>query len=698
MKTLNLLPTLDLFRPLILLDSIIMNFKNSLLKITFCQIFVLILGNSLYSQTDETLFESASVGLSANDLKTLKQVHAKFVQQQFQEAEELLETIPVTDQPYLNYIRGICYSHDPEKKQKSLTYLYALKDKESEIWAYHFNLAYALVKNDSIQKAIEEYKIALESAEKRGFKNERYVNEINMGIQHCTNILDLKEKKSFVKITKLPPPLNTKADEYSPLIPSNEAMMIYTYRGPKSKGGKQKIKGSKIRNIYDVELFYEDIFVTTKINDTLWSEPVGIDNLNTNTHDAAVSLNADGTELFMYKNRGEGKGDLYLSQLNGSTWTIPVIQLKLNSPEWDGSACFLPNEDRIIFASERKGGYGGKDLYYAERLKDNMWTNIKNLGPEINTKYDEDAPFVTSDGRILFFSSNNKSSIGGYDIFRSDLINGDWQTPYNLGPPINTTNDDSYFTVRADGKVAYYSSQKSGGDGGHDIYKVEPGIPGRPVTLLQVEGLVTLDGRPVGAEVEIRSMLNNRDIRFKVNANKVTGKFLSNLAAGDEYEMFVTVDQFAPRTIKLSTTAIDSFVVLSVFAEFNTPAYTGDIDIKNKTGEELRKTNDDFDKNSYAKEFGNVQVPELTYEVQLAAYKFAENFNYNRIVGMPKIVKRTDKEKINRFTIGSYKTYNEAYDLLKRVQDAKITDAFITATYKGERKLLYQLVDEKIMH
>lgn len=666
---------------------------------SICFLFFLLLSTpKISAQADEYVFEKASAGLADADLKILKQVHAKFVQRQFHEAEELLETISDQEQIYLNYLRGICYSHNPDKYKDCLAKIYPLSGQDTEVQAFHFNLAYALVKNDSIQRAIEEYEKALVLAEKRGFKNERYVNEINLGIQHCKNILDLKEKKSFVKITKLPPPVNSKADEYSPLIPSNEAVMIYTYRGPKSKGGKQKVKGSKIRNIYDVELFYEDIFISTKLNDTAWSEPQGIDNLNTNTHDAAVSLNSDATELFIYKNRGEGKGDLYLSELNGDKWTIPVIQLKLNSPEWDGSACFIPNENRIIFASERKGGFGGKDLYYAERLKDNMWTNITNLGPEINTKYDEDAPFVTSDGKILFFSSNNKSSIGGYDIFRSDLINGEWQTPYNLGTPINTTNNDSYFSVRADGKVAYYSSQKPGGDGGHDIYKVEPGIPGRPVTLLQVEGLVTIDGRPVGAEIEIRSMLNNRDMHFKLNANKVTGKFLSNLAAGDEYEMFVTVENFAPKNIKISTTAIDSFVVLSVFAEFNTSTYSGSIDLKNKTEEELRKTNTDFDKNSYAREFGDTNVDELTYEVQVAAYKFSENFNYNGIMGLPKIVKRTDKEKINRFTMGSFKTYNEAYALLKRVQEAKIADAFITATYKGQRKLLYQLVDEKIMH
>lgn len=673
------------------------NFKFPLKQLVLIALFSL-LQVSLKAQADELLFENASVGLKAPDVKILKEGRTKFLQSQFHDAVELFESISVKDQLYLNYLKGICYSHDPDNKQKALPLLRAFNDRESEITGHNFNLAYALVKNDSITQAVEYFKKALEIEQKKGLKDDKFLNEINLSLQHCYNIIDLKEKKSFVKITNLGPPVNTKADEYCPLIPSNGEMLIYTYRGPKAKGGKQVVKGSKIRNIENVELCYEDIFVSKKMNDTLWSEPVGIAELNTATHDAAVSLNADATELFMYRNRGEGKGDLYLSQLNGTKWTLPVLQLKLNSPEWDGSACFIPNEDQIIFASERKGGYGGKDLYSAERVKDNMWTNITNLGPQINSKYDEDAPFVTSDGRILFFSSNNKNSFGGYDIFRCDYINGDWQTPYNLGSPINTTNDDNYFVVRSDGKVAYYSSHKKGGDGGQDIYKVEPGIPGRPVVLLQVEGLITVDGKPVGAEVEIRSNLNNKDVRFKVSANKVTGKFLSNLAAGDEYELVVSVDKFTPRTLHLSTMNIDSFIVLNVFAEFNSSMYETTLDTKNKTPEELKKTNMDFvDDAIFTTEQGDIVIPNLKYNVQVAAYKFSANFNYNRIVGLPKIIRRTDKDGVTRFTMGSFDTYSQALALLKKVQDNKIQDGFITATYHGERKLLYQLREEKVI-
>jgi tetratricopeptide (TPR) repeat protein len=658
---------------------------------------LLFLHQSWKAQADEFLFENASVGLKAPDLKLLKEGRVKFLQGQFAEAQELFETISDKNQVYLNYLKGICYSYDPDRRKEAIPLLRALKNREKEISGYNYNLGYALVQNDSISKAVDYFKKELETQHKKGLKDDRFVNEIQLSLQYCYNILDLKDKKGFVRITNLGPPVNTKADEYCPLIPSNGELLIYTYRGPRAKGGKQKLKGSRLRNIDDMELYFEDIFITRKINDTLWSEPEGISELNTNNHDAAVSLNADATQLFIYRNRGEGNGDLYLSELVGSKWTPPVLQHKLNSPEWDGSACFIPNEDKIIFSSERKGGYGGKDLYSAERIKGNIWTNITNLGPKINSKYDEDAPFITSDGRVLFFASNNKNSLGGYDIFRSDFINGQWQAPYNLGPPINTTNDDNYFTVSADGKVAYYSSHKQGGDGGHDIYKVEPGIPGRPVVLLQVEGLVTVNGKPAGADVEIRSRLSNKDLRFHTTANKVSGRFLSNLAAGDEYDLIVSVDPFPPRTIRLSTMNIDSFVVMNVYAEFNTPIYESNQDSKDKTTEEISLTNKDLVKNSFAHAMGDLQIEDLKYTVQIAAFRFSENFNYNGIVGLPKIIRHLDSDGVTRFTMGGFNTYNEALGLLRQVQRSKIGDAFITATYKGERKLLHQLVEEQIL-
>jgi hypothetical protein len=130
------------------------------------------------------------------------------------------------------------------------------------------------------------------------------------------------------------------------------------------------------------------------------------------------------------------------------------------------------SEKTIYFSSDRQGGLGGRDIYYAQLMPDGSWGNVKNMGPQINTKFDEDAPFVHSDGKTLFFASTGHNTIGGYDIFVSEKVAGQWSKPVNLGYPINTPYDDFFFASTANGKFAYNSSNRAGGSGGYDIYKV----------------------------------------------------------------------------------------------------------------------------------------------------------------------------------------------------------------------------------
>jgi hypothetical protein len=656
---------------------------------------ITLLSFTVSAQVDEFVFDNSEVGLSPADVKILKEAKPQFLQEQYADAAKLFESITNKEQPFVNYLLGICYVHDVDQREKGLQMVRAAAPRSGEINGYFYQLGYALMKNDSVNDALAAFNKSYETQNKKNTKNARFVKEIELSIEHCKNIIEFRAMRNQVKINNIGPPINTNAHEYCPLVPSNEEFMVYTYRGPKAKGGKQKIKGSKLRNIDDVELYFEDIFISAKIDDTTWAEPHGINNLNTGSHDAAVALNADGSELIVYKNRGKGKGDLYFSKLVGDNWSKPSFPLKLNSPEWDGSACFLPGQNKIIFSSERKGGMGGKDIYMAERIDDRTWGNITNLGPTINTKYDEDPPFVTSDGLILFFSSNNRFSLGGYDIFRSDFVNGEWKTPYNLGPPINSINDDNYFIVRGDGKVGYYSSYKKGGDGGQDIYKVEPGIPGKPVLILQVDGLVTIDGKPSPGHIEIKPVAKQQAISYRVSSNKLTGKFLVNLPAGDQYELTVEVDKFPPQVIQLDASKIDSFVVVSVFADFTSPSYETSVNKSIGQENEGMRRDSIFDKKGFTAQFGDQEKDSLYFTIQVAAYKFANKFNYNSLVGLPKVNKHTDHDKVNRFTMGRFETYNEAQLFLKLVQGS-VPDAFITSMYRGERKLVYQLVQEGI--
>lgn len=660
-------------------------------------ILFICLGISTSAQVNSTLYDHLTSTLKDSDLVYFDKGKTKFQQESYLEAIPFFERVLQNNSqvPELNYITGICYSYNVNETHKALEYIYKAGNEASKIDGYYFNLAYALEKNDSISNAIEKYKMALSAEEKKG--NKPLINEINYRLGRCKKINEYKTKQNLVRISNISKPVNTDASEYCPLISSNESIMIFTYRGPKSKGGKQKLKAMKSGgDVGNVEIFYEDIFMSRKINDSTWSEPESVDNLNTILHDAAVALSADGTKLFIYRNNGAGKGDLYLSTLTNSVFSKPVYQAGLNSHEWDGSACFVPYQDKVIFASERKGGLGGKDLYIAEKIKPNTWGNIKNLGPTINTKYDEDAPFITTDGKILFFSSNNHNSIGAYDVFRSDLKNNDWQTPYNLGPPINTKNDDKFFIVRGDGKVGYYSTYKQGGKGDHDIYRIEPGVPGMPIELLEVNGFVNIDGKPAAATIEINSVLKHNQFSTKATSNKSTGNFVTNLPAGDKYEVIVKADKFPQQVIELSTVGIDSFIVLNVFVDFNSADYDKKLEeLEKKAGTDEKSS---FDKAAFEGKYGALKKEGLTYKVQIGAYKFFENFNYNNILGFPKIIRQTDNDYITRFVMGNYETYNDALELLTKIKDSgALKDSFILGYYKGEKKYLYQLLSEKIV-
>ncbi len=657
--------------------------------------------NVFIAQVNVFVFESAKFGLNPPDLLKLEKAKIKFEQNLYLEALPVFDSIleKNKNQNYISYLLGICYSYDVDSSHKAIRYILKLKNDAYTIDGYNYNLAFAFEKNDSIDAAIENYKIALNIEEKKTIKETKLIRDISFRLMRCEKINENKFKKNNVVVKNLGKPINSSGSEYCPLIPSDESFMIFTYRGPRSKGGKQVVKGDKISNTDNVELFHEDIFISKKLkNDTTWTEPKPIDNLNTNLHDAAVSVSADGTQLIIYKNMGGGNGDLFISRLIGNKWTSPVYQVGINTNAWEGSACFIPNQNKIIFASEKKGGLGKRDLYEAEKLKDNTWGNIKNLGPVINTKYDEDAPFVTADGKTLFFSSNNSNSIGGYDVFRSDKKNGKWQKPYNLGQPINTKDEDKFYTVRGDGKKAYYSSFKQGGKGQQDIYKVEPGMPGKPISLLQVDGLVLIDGKPVQADIEIGSILKNRKFKTTISSNNLTGNFLANLPVDDEYEIVIKVSQFPQQVVELNTVGIDSFMVINLYADFTSPEYDKKIQELNLSVDEISKLSfDRFDKKSYSNKFGTARIEGLFYKVQIGAYKLYENFNYNNVIGMPKIIRQTDNDYITRFSMGNYETFNEAQELLEKVLQNNIKDAFIYAVYNGEKKFLHQLLEEKIV-
>ena len=654
------------------------------------------------AQYDELFFNEISKKIGNNYQIALNKSRLLIGNQNYVTANKYIDTIlqtyPANER--LNFLMGLCCAYNPSKQKQSINYIRLAESINTSIPHYYYYLAYAYEVNDSLTMALSNYKSALEKDRQSKFPDNYYQDEITIKIRQVENQMAYKNKKSFVTVRNIGSPVNTIASEYVPLMPSDESELIYTYRGELSKGGIQllnkKQRGDKKKN--EQGLFFEDIFITYPLGDSAWKAPVPIDDLNTNLHDAAVSISADGIQLFIYKNTGFGGGDLFLSKLNGKRWMPGVYQNGLNSKEWDGSACFLPDNKHAIISSERKGGFGGRDLYIAERIANNKWGNIKNLGPLINSKYDEDAPFVTADGKILFFSSNGKKSLGGYDVMRSDWKDSTWAEPYNLGEPINTKYDDKFFISSASGKRAFYSTQRPDGFGEQDIYVIEPGIPGKPVALVQVGGIVTVNNKPAEAEIEVRSLTKRQVFVAQLSSNKITGKFIINIPSGDEYEVIFNHKKFPPQIKELSTTAVDSFMTITMIADFYTPEINEKLELKrDSTIASNTVANKKTDLEEFVSRFGSSKVQGLLFKVQVGAFKFFENFNYTNVLGFPKILRQIGDDGITRFTMGGYETINEAKELLDRVRGKSLKEAFIIAVYHDKRYYLQDLIKEGIV-
>lgn len=391
--------------------------------------------------------------------------------------------------------------------------------------------------------------------------------------------------------------VNTKYPEYAPVVSADEQTLIFTTRRKlKSKGEEENNKQPK--DPIDFK-YYEDIFISKKDKNGIWGEPKSIsDKINTSGHEATIGLSVDGQQLLIYSAQDDPQGDIYYSKLEGSEWTAPVAFEALNSKASETHACFSADGKTIYFTSNRKGGFGGFDIYRVTQLPNGDWSKPLNLGSKINTKYDDRAPFIHPDGVSLFFSSNGHETMGGYDIFQStDLGEEDgWSTPENIGYPINTTDDDVFYVTSVDGKRSYYASDKSNGLGEKDLYLITLPKPDvQPMTVMS--GTFSLGDKegtvPADAQIIVKDNETGEIVGI-YKPNKKTGKYLFILPPGKNYNvtyeaegyLFKSENLIVPknsafqsmkREIKLAPIkANESIVLNNVFFEFDSDKLTPD--------------------------------------------------------------------------------------------------------------------------
>ncbi|OFY70714.1 MAG: hypothetical protein A3G23_08350 [Bacteroidetes bacterium RIFCSPLOWO2_12_FULL_37_12] len=286
--------------------------------------------------------------------------------------------------------------------------------------------------------------------------------KVTLKIEQCKVAKELVDDPIDVLISNIGAPINTDNKEYDPVISADESVLMFTSRRPGSTGEKTDDFGE----------FFEDIYISYNNNGT-WSEPQNMGpKINKKDHDACISLSADGQTLFIYKGIDEINGDIYESKLKGTEWSKPKeMDDVINSKFWEGSCCLSADGNRFYFVSDKPGGFGGKDIYVSEKNKKGKWQDPVNLGPNINTDNDEDGVFLHPDGQTLYFSSEGHKSSGGFDIFKSTWTdNSFWSEPKNIGYPVNTPDNDVFFVLSANGEHGYYASEK---EGNLDIYLIK---------------------------------------------------------------------------------------------------------------------------------------------------------------------------------------------------------------------------------
>jgi hypothetical protein len=351
-----------------------------------------------------------------------------------------------------------------------------------------------------------------------------------------------------VQVRNLGATVNSEAHDYCPMVTSDGTTLYFTSRRPGTLGGRKDAAGQ----------YFEDIYMTS-LSDGIWGRVRNIGQpVNTVMHDATVGLDPNGDRMIIYRTQPDlVSGDLYeVSQRNGQ-WEEPVqLTSMINSDAHEPSATIAPGGEEIYFTSDRVGGFGGRDLYRIRRLPNGEWSLPLNLGPGINTPYDEDAPFMHSDGITLFFSSNGHATMGGYDVFKATLMDADmngWSAPENMGYPLNTVNDDIYFSLGADGHTGYFSSERSGGLGLQDIYEVA--FPTSQIDYVLVRGMVT-DTAEQPLRARITLMDRERTEVFGVyNTNASTGRYIMVLTPGVDHALLVESPGFAERSIDMHADA-----------------------------------------------------------------------------------------------------------------------------------------------
>jgi tetratricopeptide (TPR) repeat protein len=409
---------------------------------------------------------------------------------------------------------GVCHEMMGDFESAALFYEMAIESNPNFSRAMYYeigNIHYKCGKYDLALQCFEKFDSLLQhdpiqftyNGEAERSVEQRYFEKLEASRRACHIALDSTQFWNISGVKNLGSGINTKADEYFPFLTNDGRTIFYTSRKD--------------------ALADENLLVSTMENDG-WNSGSKVKGFNTQHNEGMAAIVRDGRQFFFTACEREsvlGTCDIWKAQVKGQeVQGIEPITGLANSGAWESQASIICDGSVLYFASNREGGKGGTDIWKSKRKSDGSWKEPENLGDHINTPGDEEAPFITNDGKTLYFSSTGHIGLGEQDVFMSHLSGENfWSLPVNLGAPVNSSSRELGFFLSADGKTGYFASDRIGGEGGMDIYYFElPAVlHSDPITY--VEGLVkdSITQLPVPATVIVQGrepLMTDEEGRF----------------------------------------------------------------------------------------------------------------------------------------------------------------------------------------
>ncbi|MBF9237535.1 PD40 domain-containing protein [Hymenobacter sp. BT683] len=415
----------------------------------------------------------ASPAQAQSTRKDLKTGNKFFEQENYRAALPFYEKVLAKDPNNAKALFNAGISYMSFDKEKASDYIYKaqkLKPKVSK------DVEYWLGRVDHLNYNFDEAVAHFQAYNATLKKNDQRKEELAQLIQHSKNAKVQFNSPKDIFVKNLGPTINTQFSEHSPVISSDDKMLLFTSRGEKVTGATGNPSDKKNKSIAADGEYYEDIFETKRVDDENWEAPRSLSAaLNGKGHDASTQLFDNDSKLLMYRN--DNNGDIFVAERSATGgWSAPKpLGSNINSKSYEGDAYITPDGLTLYFSTGRYSEDGTLDLYVSTRSDVNGdFGPAKSLGGVINTRYDDDSPYLSRDGKTLYFSSRGHNTMGGYDIFKSEY-NAEtrrWGTAENMGYPVNTPDDDSYYRLSPDGSYAYLSSYRIGGYGEKDIYTI----------------------------------------------------------------------------------------------------------------------------------------------------------------------------------------------------------------------------------